>query len=143
MHGAVFWTSGDAKGYGVAVFGSREEVDIERRVRIVLCRTIAPRAQGIAQVNSTRVHQERIEVDDAYRLARRIEDEVGDFQIPVHELLRCASEHEGWQCGQNILGERCHLGWQLGPHLPQLGENKSRIVEVWDTALRDVIEDCQ
>src|SRR5215813_15047640 len=138
MHGAVFWASGDAKGGGVAVFGSREEVDIKCRVRIVFCCTVAPRAQGIAQVNSTRVHQERIEVDDAYRLARCIEDEVGDFQITVHELLRRASDHESWQCGQNILGECCQLGWQLGPHLLQLGENKSRIVEVWNTALRDV-----
>src|SRR4029453_19495766 len=62
---------------------------------------------------------------------------------PVDKLLRLVGNDERRQRREDVVSDTAHRIRQLGMHVLQFCENKSRIVEVWDAALRYVIACCQ
>jgi hypothetical protein len=134
MPGACFWTGGDTKALGIAACGGLEEGDIERRVRVIFSRAVAPRAERIAQVNGAGMSEDGVKIDDAYGVSQVIKDEVGDFQIPVDKLRRLVGNDERRQRREDVVSDTAYLVGQLGIHVLQFCEDKIRIVEVRDAA---------
>ena len=139
MPGAFLRTRGPAKTLGIARYGSLEADDIERCVRIVFSRAVAPRTERITQVNGTDMPEDSVKIDDAHSVSQKI----GDFEIPVDKLLRLISNDERRQRRKDAVSDTVHIIRQLRMHVLQFCEDKIRIVEVWDVALRYVITGCQ
>ena len=131
-------TSRHAKILGIARRGSLEEGDVEPRVRVIFGRTVAPGAERVTQVNGTGVSEDRVKIDDAHGVSQVIKDEIGDFEIPVDELLRLVGNDERRQRRKDVVSDTAHLIRQLGMHVLQFCEDKIRIVEVRDAALARV-----
>jgi hypothetical protein len=136
MPGAFLRTRGPAKTLGIAGCSSLEEGDIERCVRIVFSRAVAPRAERITEVNGAGMPQYSVKIDDTHSVSQVIKDEVGDFEIPVDKLLWLVGNDERRQRREDVVSDTAHRIWQLGMHVLQFCENKSRIVEVGDAVLR-------
>src|SRR5262245_22023846 len=136
MPGAFLRTRRHAKTLGIARCGSLEEGDIERCVRIIFSRAVAPRAERIAEVNGTGVSEESVKIDNAHSVSQVIKDEIGDFEIPVEKLLWLVGNDERRQRREDAVSDTAHLIRQLRMHVLQFCEDKIRIVEVRDTALR-------
>src|SRR5262249_18499178 len=136
MPGAFFRARGHAKTLSIARCGSLEKGDIEPRVRIVFNRAVAPRAERITQVNGAGVPEDSVKIDDARCVSQVIKDEVGDFEIPVDKLLRLVGNDERRQRYEDVVSDTARLVRQMGMHVLQFCEDKIRIVEVWDAALR-------
>src|SRR5712691_820935 len=143
MPGAFFRTRRYTKTLGIARCGGLAEGAIERCVRIVFSRAVAPRAERITQVNGAGVPEDSVKIDDAHGVSQVIKDEIGDFEIPVDELLRLVGNDERRQRREDVVSDTVHLIRQPGMHVLQFCEDKIRIVEVRDAALRYVIKCCQ
>jgi hypothetical protein len=100
-------------------------------------------AERTAQVNGASVSENGVKIDDAYGVSQVIKDEIGDFEIPVDKLLRLVGNDERRQRRDDVVSDTAHLIRQLGMHVLQFCEDKIRIVEVRDAALRYVITCCQ
>ena len=136
-------TGGDTRALGVAGDSGLEEGDIERRIRVIFSRAVAPRAERITEINGAVVPQDGVKINDANGMSQVIKEQVGDFEIPVDELLWLVGHDERRQRREDVVSDTAYLIRQLGMHAPQYCENKRRIVEVRDTALRYVIKCCQ
>src|SRR5439155_17735369 len=97
----------------------REEADIERRVRIVLCRTITPRAQGIAQVNRTRVQP----LD--HKISLVSDDPVCGMQESTAGRVHRAHRREGKVAPPALRLHSLRSPWQA------YGRKTVGLVEVW------------
>jgi len=72
MPGAFLRTRRYAKTLGIARCGGLEEGDIERCVRIVFSRAVAPRAESIAKVNGTGMPEDSIKIDETHGVSQAI-----------------------------------------------------------------------